>query len=102
MKTCKDCIYHVYLGEDHWEYNNAATNPFTMECRLKPKVRHKRDGEWCGQLKEKVHVISDFENISHNPIGHKVAIPTVCDFGERVILSDEQLKDLSSGSDETT
>ena len=60
MKTCKDCIYSVYLGKEHYAYNERATRPFTTECRLKPKVRHKRDGDWCGQLKEKVHVISDF------------------------------------------
>ena len=45
MKTCKDCIYFIF--------------PL---CRLYPEpVDVGSPTHWCGQLKEKVHVISDFE-----------------------------------------
>jgi len=52
MKTCKDCIYC-------YEYEAKMEKPF--ECRLYPQPKQTFSGYWCGQLKEKVHVISDFE-----------------------------------------
>ena len=50
MKTCKDCIYC-------YEYEAKMEKPF--ECRLYPQPKQTFSGYWCGQLKEKVHVISD-------------------------------------------
>ena len=52
MKTCKDYIYC-------YEYEAKMEKPF--ECRLYPQPKQTFSGYWCGQLKEKVHVISDFE-----------------------------------------
>ena len=49
MKTCKDCIYYDQTG------------PTCGQCCLNPKAIEIDDDRyhWCGQLKEKVHVISD-------------------------------------------
>ena len=79
MKTCKDCIYFVdkYVLFPDIDPNET----WDGFCQFNPKREDVLKDYWCGQLKEKVHVISDFENISHNPLGHKVAIPT-SDYGD--------------------
>ena len=57
MKTCKDCIYYETYKQQGEEYQR--TFMVTVHaCRLYPKTE-KVDGKGCGQLKEKVHVISD-------------------------------------------
>ena len=52
MKTCNDCIY----------FHQAGNKPDRIKgrCHLYPKSMETIAGHWCGQLKEKVHVISDF------------------------------------------
>ena len=55
MKTCKDCIY--YLMDKDRSYTTDAEG----YCHLHPIPTATYDEHWCGQLKEKVHVISDFE-----------------------------------------
>ena len=49
MKTCKDCIY--------WA---------NRLCHLHPQPIVAEKDHWCGQLKEKVHVISDFDEELEN------------------------------------
>lgn len=55
MKTCKDCIYY---------FTDPGVTPMTPhECRLYPEAIKVSYDYWCGQLKEKVHVISDFAGV---------------------------------------
>jgi len=64
MKTCKDCIYYETYKQQGEEYQR--TFMVTVHaCRLYPKTE-KVDGKGCGQLKEKVHVISDFPDHSYS------------------------------------
>ena len=61
MKTCKDCIYYEadYLVEGEWDDEIGRTGI----CHLYPIMSEVSDNHWCGQLKEKVHVISDFPSL---------------------------------------
>ena len=63
MKTCKDCIYWVDIKHPDPLHIGEG------ECRLYPEPRTQVfPNHWCGQLKEKVHVISDFTEHSENHI----------------------------------
>jgi len=55
MKTCKDCIYYDrYLNFSTREQADYG------DCHFMPEITYHDPDHWCGQLKEKVHVISDF------------------------------------------
>ena len=58
MKTCKDCIYYVVW--DDGPEDDPIEQPEQGECHLYPLNTCVNPLHWCGQLKEKVHVISDF------------------------------------------
>ena len=64
MKTCEDCIYYV----PDQLYTQQVDDEIVQdhgECRLwpHPEVTTVVETYWCGQLNEKVHVISDFPSL---------------------------------------